>query len=1238
MQNEAVATMKFPRFWSLLALLPAISLHAADKASSLETAAQTRTVFEKPTVDYSTGPLWVWNDMLTESRIRSDLRDLASQSVKQVWVHPRPGLMTPYFSASWFQLWQTALDEAAKLGMKVWIYDENSYPSGFAGGMVPDAMPESRGRGMVFKKEQTVPKWQPEFIAAYRVDDGKVENVTARVKSGDQTLPAGEYLVATQVRSGNSPWHANRSYVNLLSPGVTEKFLEVTMEPYRKEIGKHFGKRVPGVFTDEPNIRPAGDWPWSEVLVGEFQKRWGYDLLDHLPSLSQQVGDWRKVRHNYFEVLNAQFIEHWAKPYFEYCEKNGLKFTGHYWDHEWPNCQGVPDNMAMYGWHQLPAIDCLMNQYAEHTHAQFGNVRMVRELTSVANQLGRRRTLCETYGAGGWDLRFEDMKRIGDWLQVLGVNTINQHLTYSTIRGARKRDHPQSFSYHTPWWPAYHLSAEYFAHLSAALSQGEQINKILIIEPTTTAWMYQGDGAKLGELGDAFFKLLLQMESMQVEYDLVSEDIMARHGKPGSGTLHVGQREYSMVIIPPLTENMNSSTKDLLDRSKVRVECSGAQPPRIDGAIPSSTTAAADYDKACASFRADPSAELRRLTGLAASLPLSGDFAIHRADGDAGILLHQRRQLADAEILFLVNTSIDHESSGEVTTSRSGVQEWDVYTGKTQAGRATRRDGHLTIPFSLPPSGSKLLLLSSKSSGTPPPVGISRIIQPASTPKVTRDQPNVLTLDFVDVTAGGKSRTNIYVYAANRFVWQQNGMDQNPWDSAVQFKDELISKKFPANSGFSATYKFNVEGNPPSDLAIVIERPDIYHVSCNGSPLSWTRGEWWLDRAFGRIPLGKLARAGENTITIEASPFTMFHELESAYLLGNFSLKSTRKGFAVTPPCPLDLGTRTNILTHGNSPERTMWISAGIGFSKDGAGNPVEDRNPWLLFDLGKVVELGEIQFWNYNEGTPADLSRRGVKEIRIRTAVGDPTAKEGVSLGEFTLTQANGVAGVAQSVTVPPTRARYVRIDILSNANGVHYPCVGDPDDNGFVGLAEARFLTGTGTIIPSVKAQASSELKRFNRLASMLTDGSGLGQDRQGWNRQGLPFYSAGVTYAETFQLSSVQGKYRVRMDQWYGSVAEVKVNGKPVGYIDAPPWECQLGKSLRPGANLVEVTIFGTLKNTLGPHHGNFPVGSAWPSMFKQGPEDGIPSGSQYATVSYGLFAPFTLVEELQPKPGR
>ena len=171
--------------------------------------------------------------------------------------------------------------------------------------------------------------------------------------------------------------------------------------------------------------------------------------------------------------------------------------------------------MAMYAWHQRPAIDCLMNQYHEDTNAQFGNLRMVKELSSVANQLGCRRTLCEAYGAGGWDMRLEDMKRIGDWLYVLGVNTLDQHLSYITIRGARKRDHPQSFSYHEPWWEAYHVQAEYFARLSLAPVQrrrSEQHPRASSRRPPPGCIRaIQTHAGRLKEIGKSFFDLVLEL-------------------------------------------------------------------------------------------------------------------------------------------------------------------------------------------------------------------------------------------------------------------------------------------------------------------------------------------------------------------------------------------------------------------------------------------------------------------------------------------------------------------------------------------------------------------------------------------------------------------------------------------------------------------------------------------------------------------------------------------------------
>jgi hypothetical protein len=626
---------------------------------------------------------------------------------------------------------------------------------------------------------------------------------------------------------------------------VTEKFLELTLEPYRREIGDQFGKRVPGVFTDEPNIRPSDGWPWSEVLPREFQKRWGYNLLEHLPSLSQPIGDWRQVRYDYFQLLNDQFIERWSKPYHDYCDRYGLQWTGHYWDHDWPKCLSVPDNMAMYAWHQRPAIDCLMNQYEEKVDSQFGNARMPKELSSVANQLGMKRTLCETYGAGGWDLRFEDMKRIGDWLEVLGVNTIDQHLSYVTIRGARKRDHPQSFSYHEPWWEAYHVSAQYLARLSAALSQGERVNQVLVLEPTTTAWMYQGDAPHLKELGKAFFDLVMALELNQVEYDLGSEDILRRHGSAGPAGLKVGRREYRTVVLPPFTETINSSTATLLVEflaSGGSLLCCGPAPVRIDGAM----------SDRCAALASSRNWTYVALEALAPKLSVKG-FAIHRQEGDKGVLFHHRRQLEDGELLFLVNTSLKSPSAGLIQSDLSGIEKWDLYTGKTEAYAFEKTPYGVAANFRLEPSGSLLLFLAKKSLKPSAEKQESlAVIQPEGSPVIRRLAENVLPLDYVDVTAGGETKSNCYFYSANQFIWKKHGLDADPWDSAVQFGDELITKRLPSGSGFEAGYRFTIESSIPTNLSIVVERADLYTITCNGRPVGDTAGDWcWTKTLAG---------------------------------------------------------------------------------------------------------------------------------------------------------------------------------------------------------------------------------------------------------------------------------------------------------------------------------------------------------------------------------------------------
>ena len=178
-------------------------------------------MFIHPPREYATGPLWNWNDLLTEEQIVSTLRDLAAQHVCQVWVHPQPGLMTPYLSDDWFHLWQIALEEAKKLDMNIWMYDENSYPSGFAGGHVPESMPESRGRGLHFRAEKLPGPLTPDVLAVYRLTDSGYVDVTADLRR-ERPCPRGTTRRRSSSRSSEHALECGPLLRRLAYPGVTQ--------------------------------------------------------------------------------------------------------------------------------------------------------------------------------------------------------------------------------------------------------------------------------------------------------------------------------------------------------------------------------------------------------------------------------------------------------------------------------------------------------------------------------------------------------------------------------------------------------------------------------------------------------------------------------------------------------------------------------------------------------------------------------------------------------------------------------------------------------------------------------------------------------------------------------------------------------------------------------------------------------------------------------------------------------
>jgi hypothetical protein len=872
--------------------------------------------FADPPAEYRSAPLWVWNDLMTRDKITRQLEDFKARGIGGAFIHPRPGLITPYLDDGWFALCAFAVETGKRLGLKIWLYDENSYPSGFAGGHVPAAMPDAARSGLRMRTfNGPPPALDPAPLAVLRKTLTGFEDVTGKVPPG--SADGAVYYAFDVIKAAPSPWHGGYTYVDVMRKDVTEKFLDLTLNGYKRAFGKEFGLTVPGVFQDEAEISPAGGRQavnYTPAVFATFQARWGYDLRPNLVALFEEVGTWRRVRHDFYATLLDLFIENWAKPYYAYATDNALLFTGHYWEHEWPRPRVSPDNLAMAAYAHMPGIDVLMNEWSLAPDAQFGNARAVREIRSAANQQGRRRTMSETYGAGGWDLTFADQKRIGDWEYALGVNFLNQHLSYATIMGARKRDHPLSFSDHEPWWPHYNTLADYFGRLSAVLSLGEQVNRILVIEPTTTAWMLYspaGESEAFRSIGADFQAFIHLLEAEHIEYDLASEKTLQEFASTSHASLKIGERTYKLVILPPGLRNLEDSTVTLIRDFLIRDGkiVSWVAPPDFVDAIPTEDLRLLQESFGDRWLNSGPGSGFDKVRMFS---PPAIDLAV--TAGNAR-LFHQRREFDGGQVVFLANADAAGAAAGTMTLAGGSAELWDPFTGKVAPYPFERRAGKLEIAFTVPPGGSLLLVIRderAKAVAAPAPADWQEVI-PEGALAVEPLGPNVLTLDYCDLVLGGKTEKDLYFYDAQKKTYQAHGIDRNPWDSAVQYKTNIVDlDKFPAGSGFEAVFAFRaVKGDARDfeDLKAVVERPGLFRVLVNGREVPPEPGEWWLDRAFGVFPIGAHIVSGRNTITVKARPFTIHSELEPVYLLGDFQLAAADRGFELHPPAALSAGS-----------------------------------------------------------------------------------------------------------------------------------------------------------------------------------------------------------------------------------------------------------------------------------------------------------------------------------------
>ena len=401
--------------------------------------------FQNPTTYYRSAPFWSWNDNLQPEELSRQIHDMHEQGMGGFFMHSREGLETTYMSERWMECVEASVEAAKQTGTYAWIYDEDRWPSGGAGGLVPAQGDAFRSKGVTAEFVNRDYTWEDNTLAVFSVQAKGKELISYHAKNRSDTVCCqnGETLLVLRLEvSFPSEWFNEDAPSDNLNPDCVKAFLDTTYQAYADRFEGEFGKTIPGIFTDEPNISHRyckftgrrGFIPWTYDFDSLFQSEHGYDLIPLLPYIFLDGNKSPKVRHDYWKSISLLFVDAYTKQAGKWCQDHNLQLTGHFlFENELGSSIKVGGSiMPHYLYQHVPGIDLLDEQTDEDM--------TVRQCTSVANQFGKRQVLSEMYAATGWEFDFEGQKWLGDWQYVQGINARCQHVGYYSLRGCRKRD------------------------------------------------------------------------------------------------------------------------------------------------------------------------------------------------------------------------------------------------------------------------------------------------------------------------------------------------------------------------------------------------------------------------------------------------------------------------------------------------------------------------------------------------------------------------------------------------------------------------------------------------------------------------------------------------------------------------------------------------------------------------------------------------------------------------------
>lgn len=869
--------------------------------------------FKNPGAKFRGKPFWSWNGELSEEELKRQVDVLKEMGFGGFFMHSRSGLITEYLGDEWFDLCNKTAEYGASVGMEPWLYDEDRWPSGSAGGIVTKD-PKYRMRSLtLFESFDTKP-----VENLFAMFEARIENDTRILReykkiaeNSEITLEAKEnetvkILKFAIVLDKPSSVYNDATYLDTLSLEATEKFIEVTHEQYKNHATEAIWSEIKGIFTDEPhrgklfgdtktdeNGNVSSSIFYTNGIFDDFKLRYGYDAIEILPELYYEAPDFetsKPLKHDYIDLGCNLFNERFAMPINKWCNENGIAFTGHVLHEDALMCQTVPNGslMRFYANMAVPGIDNLcVENYAYW---------VAKQLQSVCRQYGKNQMLSELYGCTGWSFDFRGHKSVGDWQALFGINLRCPHLSWYTMEGAAKRDYPASILHQATYYKDYSYVEDYFARFGLMMQEGTPVCDVLVISPIESVWLYAKTGwanwimsanDDVNRIEARFQETFEMLEGNMIDFDYVDEQMLYQNAsvihKNGEALLKVGNAEYRKIVLSG-NETIRGTTLAILRAFVLKggkVIVLGDAPTMVDAKIAPAPTMG---------FTHVPFTKDAVLSEIKADLPITINVD---TEGDAKIFSQLRySEDEDAYILALLSVSRKTQPSfAKVTVS--GIpdykycEEWSLRDGKKYNANLN------SVRFDV--NTEHIFVLRKTKNDLPDAVDF---YAPAKAEMILEgkfdyelSEQNALVLDFA------KAKFTDNEGAVHEFEDEMLKIDFNFRDTiGIEHRsgDSLqpwYVKKFADETygNFELNYEFNVETIPENGVKICGERPENIGYYLNGTKLS-PDGNFWIDSCLKTMPVDKnLLKIGKNVVTAKGE-YKRSTNIESVYVVGDFGV------------------------------------------------------------------------------------------------------------------------------------------------------------------------------------------------------------------------------------------------------------------------------------------------------------------------------------------------------------